>query len=160
MTILYTYFFILYTTLMRIVNRFIKSYKALSKIEAGIVLFGSEVKALRAGHADITGAYVRISGSEAYLINGKIFPYEFSRIEGYQEDRTRKLLLHKGEILALKSKLDQGKLTLVPLSIYLKNGNFKLEIALVEAKNKREKRRDRRRETIEREQSRELKNIL
>ena len=145
---------------MKIVNRFIKSYKPLEKLEAGIALIGSEVKALRAGHADITGAYVRISGSEAYLINGKIFPYEYSRVEGYQEDRSRKLLLHKSEILALKSRLDQGKFTLVPLSIYLKNDNFKLEIALVESKNKREKRRDRRRETIEREQSREIKNIL
>ena len=145
---------------MQIVNRFIKSYKPLEKLEAGIALIGSEVKALRAGHADITGAYVRISGSEAYLINGKIFPYEYSRVEGYQEDRSRKLLLHKSEILALKSRLDQGKFTLVPLSIYLKNDNFKLEIALVESKNKREKRRDRRRETIEREQSREIKNIL
>jgi SsrA-binding protein len=145
---------------MRIVNRFIKSYKPLEKAEAGIVLLGSEVKALREGHADITGAYVRISGSEAYLLNSKIFPYKFSRIEGYQEDRSRKLLLHKKEILALKSKLDQGKFTLVPLSIYIKDGNFKLEIALVENKNKREKRRDRRRETIEREQAQELKNIL
>ncbi|MBI4091919.1 MAG: SsrA-binding protein, partial [Candidatus Levybacteria bacterium] len=61
-------------------------------------------------------------------------------------------------ILALKSKLDQGKLTIVPLSIYLKDGNFKLELALVESKNKREKRRDRRQETIERVQERELRN--
>ncbi len=145
---------------MRIVNRFVKSYKPLEKLEAGIVLLGSEVKALRTGHADITGAYVRISANEAYLINSKIFPYKFSRLEGYQEDRTRKILLHKGEILALKSKLDQGKFTIVPLSIYLKSGNFKLELALVESKNKRERRRDRRRETIEREEAREIKDIL
>ncbi len=145
---------------MKIVNRFAKSFKPIEKIEAGIVLLGSEVKALRTGHADITGAYVRISGSEAYLINAKIFPYEFSRLEGYQEDRTRKLLLHKKEIIALKSKLDQGKFSLVPLSLYLKEGNFKVEIALVEGKNKREKRQDRRRETIDREQERELKNII
>lgn len=145
---------------MQIVNRFSKTFKVLEKIEAGIALLGSEVKALREGHADITGSHVRISGRQAYLINAKIFPYKFSRIEGYQEDRTRKLLLHKKEILALKSKLDQGKFTLVPLSIYLKKGNFKLEIALADAKNKREKRRDRRQETIEKEQARELKNIL
>lgn len=144
---------------MKIVNRFARSFKPLEKMEAGIVLLGSEVKALRAGHADMTGAYVRISGSEAYLINAKIFPYKFSRIESYQEDRTRKLLLHKREIIALKSKLDQGKFTIVPLSIYLKDDNFKVEIALVESKDKREKRRDRRRETIEREETRELKNL-
>lgn len=145
---------------MKLVNRFIKSYKPLEKLEAGIALLGSEVKALRAGHADITGAYVRVSGSEAYLVNGKIFPYKFSRLEGYQEDRSRKLLLHKREILALKSKMDQGKFSIVPLSLYLKDGNFKVEIALVEARNKREKRRDRRREALERAQARELKNIL
>ncbi len=145
---------------MRIVNRFIKSYKPIEKVETGIVLLGSEVKALRLGHGDITGAYVRISGSEAYLINAKIFPYEYSRVEGYQEDRSRKLLLHKSEILSLKSKLDQGKYALVPIALYIKDGNFKLEIALVENKDKREKRRDRRRETIEREQAQELKNIL
>src|SRR3989344_4474720 len=145
---------------MKIINRYAKTFKIEEKLEAGIVLLGSEVKALRAGHADISNAYVRISGPEAYLINAKIFPYKFSRIEGYQEDRTRKLLLHKKEILALKSKLDQGKFTIVPLSIYLKDGNFKLELALVESKNKREKPRDKRREAIEREQGRELKTIL
>lgn len=145
---------------MKIVNRYSKTYKVEEELEAGIVLLGSEVKALRAGHADISSAYVRISGSEAYLVNGKIFPYKFSRLERYQEDRSRKLLLHKKEILALKSKLDQGKFTIVPLSIYLKDNNFKVEIALVETKNKREKRQDKRREAIDREELRELKNIL
>lgn len=145
---------------MKIVNRYAKTYKVEEKIEAGIVLFGSEVKALREGHADITGAYVRITGSEAYLINGKIFPYKFSRIEGYQEDRSRKLLLHKKEIIALKSKMDQGKFTIVPLSMYLKDDNFKIEIALVESKTKHEKRKDKRREVIDRDQEREIKNLI
>ena len=145
---------------MKIVNRFIKGFKPVEKLEAGIALLGSEVKALRDGHADITGSYVRITGSEAYLINGKIFPYKFSRLEGYQEDRSRKLLLHKKEILALKSRMDQGRFTIVPLSIYLKDDNFKVEIALVESKNKREKRRDKRRDVLDRDQERELKTIL
>lgn len=145
---------------MKITNKYARSFKALEKIEAGIVLLGSEVKALRGGHADITGSYVRISGSEAHLINAKIFPYKFSRLEGYQEDRTRKLLLHKKEILALKSKMDQGKFIIVPLSIYLKDDNFKLEIALIEWKNKREKKKDERRKAREKEQQRELKNLI
>jgi len=145
---------------MRIANRYANTYKPLEKLEAGIALLGSEVKALREGHADISGAYVRISGSEAYLINGKIFPYKFSRIEGYQEDRSRKLLLHKSEILSLKSKMDQGKFTIIPMSIYLKDDNFKVEIALCETKNKRDKRRDKRRDTLDRAQERELKNII
>jgi SsrA-binding protein len=145
---------------MKIINRHAKSFKPLEKLEAGIVLLGSEVKAIRGGHADITGAYVKIMGSEAYLVNAKIFPYEFSRTEGYQEDRTRKLLLHKKEILFLKSRLDQGNHMVIPVSLYIKDRNFKLELVLAEGKNKREKRRDRRRETIEREEARELKNIL
>ncbi|HVZ67522.1 MAG TPA: SsrA-binding protein SmpB [Patescibacteria group bacterium] len=145
---------------MRVVNKFANTYKPLDKIEAGIALLGSEVKALREGHADITGSYIRISGLEAYLVNGKIFPYKFSRIGGYQEDRSRKLLLHKKEILALKSKMDQGKYTIIPLAIYLKDRNFKVEIALVESKDKREKRRDKRRDTMERDEAREIKNLV
>ena len=145
---------------MRITNRYAKTFKVEEKLEAGIALLGSEVKALREGHADISSAYIRISGSEAYLINSKIFPYKFSRIEGYQEDRTRKLLLHRKEILALKSKMDQGKYTIVPLSLYLKDDNFKVEVALALGKNKREKNRDRRKETIDREEEREIKNLV
>ncbi len=145
---------------MKITNRYAKTYKIEEKLEAGIALLGSEVKALREGHGDISSAYVRIAGSEAYLVNGKIFPYKFSRIEGYQEDRSRKLLLHKKEILALKNKMDQGKYTIVPLALYLKDDNFKVEIALALAKNKREKNRDKRKDALDRETDRELKNIL
>ncbi len=143
---------------MQILNRYAKSYKALEKLEAGIVLLGSEVKALRTGHADISGAYVKILGNEAYLINGKIFPYKFSRLEGYQEDRSRKLLLHKKEILALKSKLDQGKFTLIPISIYIKERNFKVDIALVEGKNKGDLRKDSKQAVLDRVAEREAKN--
>ncbi len=143
---------------MQILNRYAKNYKYLEKLEAGIVLLGSEVKALRTGHADISGAYVKILGTEAYLINGKIFPYKFSRLDGYQEDRSRKLLLHKQEIMALKSKLDQGKFTLIPLSIYLKERNFKVDIALVEGKNKGEIRKDSKQAVLDRVAEREAKN--
>lgn len=145
---------------MKITNRHAKNYKALEKIEAGIVLLGSEVKALREGHGDISSAYVKILGAESYLINAKIFPYKYSRIAGYQEDRSRKLLLHKKEILALKSKLDQGKFTIIPTSLYLNNGNFKVEIILSEGKNKRDKRKDSKRAVLDRVAERELKNSL
>ena len=143
---------------MRIDNRYAKTYKIEEKLEAGIALLGSEVKALRAGHGDISSGYVRITGLEAYLINSKIFPYKFSRVEGYMEDRSRKLLLHKKEILSLKSKMDQGKFTIIPLSIYLKDDNFKVEIALVLSKNKKEKHNDKRKDTINRDIEREMKN--
>lgn len=144
---------------MKIVNRYAKTFKVEEKLEAGIALLGSEVKALRAGHADISSAYIRITGSEAYLINAKIFPYKFSRIEGYQEDRTRKLLLHKSEIIGLKSKMDQGKFTIIPLSLYLKDDNFKVEVALALAKNKKERHGDERKKAVERDLDRELKNL-
>ena len=145
---------------MKILNRYAKTFKVEEKLEAGIALLGSEVKALRAGHGDISSSYVRITGNEAYLINSKIFPYKFSRIEGYQEDRTRKLLLHKKEILSLKSKMDQGKYTIIPFSMYIKDDNFKVEIALVLSKNKGERHKDAKKKAIERDVERELKNSL
>lgn len=135
------------------------SYKITEKFEAGIVLLGSEVKAVRQGHADLTGSYVKIIGSEAYLVNAKIFPYKFSRIENYDEARTRKLLLHKKEIIALKSRLAQGKFTLVPLSIYTKNDFIKLQIALASGKKKFEKKREMKQKDLQREAEQELKRV-
>ena len=128
------------------------------KYEAGIQLLGSEVKAIRLGHADINSAYVKLMTGEAYLINAKIFPYEYSRVEGYQEDRTRKLLLHKKEILKLKNSLDTGKYTIAPLSLYLKNGKFKLELGLAKGKKDFEKKKDSKRKAVERDREREEKN--
>jgi len=87
---------------MKIVNKkAFFDYEILERFEAGINLIGAEVKAIRLGHADLTGSFVKIIGSEAYLVNAKIFPYKFSRVEGYSEDRTRKLLLHKKELLKI-----------------------------------------------------------
>lgn len=144
---------------MKILNKQVSISKILEKIEAGIVLLGSEVKAIRLGHADINSSYVKIIGLEAYLVNAKIFPYKFSRTENYDENRTRKLLLHKKEILALKSKLDQGNFTLIPLSLYIKNGNIKLEIALGKGQKAYERRKDAKKHVMERVAQRELKNF-
>lgn len=130
------------------------------RYESGIELLGSEVKAIRQGHVNLTGAYVKLMSGQAYLINAKIFPYKYSRIEGYQEDRTRRLLLHKKELLSIKNKLDTGKFTLAPLSLYLKNGKFKLEIALAKGKKAHEVRKDAKQQAIERDHERELKNEI
>ncbi len=146
---------------MRIVNKTAPSrFNIEEKYEAGIELLGSEVKAIRLGHMDITSSYVKIISGQAYLVNGKIFPYKFSRIEGYQEDRTRKLLLHKKELLTLKNKLETGKYTLVPLSLYLKHGIFKVEVGLAKGKKDHEKDKDSKRRAIERARSREEKNVF
>ena len=129
------------------------------KYEAGIELLGSEVKAIRLGHADLASSYVKIMSGEAYLINAKIFPYQYARVEGYQEDRTRKLLLHKKELLTIKNKLDTGKFTIAPLSFYEKRGKFKLEIAVARGKKAFERRKDAKSKAIERDRQREEKNL-
>lgn len=129
------------------------------KIECGIVLQGQEVKAVKLGHADLTGSYIKLLGNEAFLINARIFPYAFARTDGYQETRTRKLLLHKNEILKLRNKLAEGKHTLVGLNMYeTKTGLIKIQVGLAKGKQKQDKRADLRRKDLIREQEQEVKN--
>jgi SsrA-binding protein len=134
-------------------------YQILEKFEAGINLYGAEVKAVRLGHADLTGSHVRIMGNEAYLINAKIFPYKYSRPENYDEERTRKLLLHKKEIIALKSKTEGQSLALVPLSIYTTKSFIKVEIALGKGKKKYDKKEAIKKKDIQREVEQEMADV-
>jgi len=115
-------------------------YKIEDSIEAGINLTGGEVKSVKAGHADLTGSFVRIIGSEAYLVNAKIFPYQKARAETIEEGRTRKLLLHKNQIISLKSRTEGANLALVPLSLYTKNGLIKVDVGIGSGKRKFEKK--------------------
>lgn len=133
-------------------------YQILERFEAGISLNGAEVKAIRLGHADLTGSFVRIIGSEAYLVNSKIFAYEYARPQGYDEKRTRKLLLHKKEIVALKSKIDGQNLTLVPVSLYNTKHIIKLEVALGKGKKQYDKRQTLKKREQEREIEQEIKS--
>ena len=143
--------------MMKITNRkAFYDYEILDRFEAGINLYGQEVKAVRLGQADITGSFVRIIGNEAYLVNAKIFPYQNARTEDYDERRTRKLLLHKSEIIALKSKTDGSNLSLVPVSLYFKHGFVKLEVALGKGKKKYEKREAIKKRDIKRHIEQEL----
>ncbi|HVF69005.1 MAG TPA: SsrA-binding protein SmpB [Xanthomonadales bacterium] len=144
---------------MKITNK--KAYfdfEVREKFEAGINLLGSEVKAIRLGHADLSGSFVKIVGAEAYLINSKIFPYEFGRPENYDPGRTRKLLMHKKEIISIKSKIEGADLTIVPVSWYTSNRLIKLEIALGKSKKKFEKRQAIKKKDLDREQEELLKN--
>ena len=142
---------------MKITNkRAFYDYEITDRFEAGINLTGAEVKAIRLDHADLTGSYVRIIGSEAYLINAKIFPYEYARPEGYQEDRTRKLLMHKKEIISLKNRSDGESLALVPISLYLKSGFIKLEVGIGKGKKKFSKKEAKKRADLDRDMEREL----
>jgi SsrA-binding protein len=109
-------------------------YEILDRIEAGIHLLGTEVKAVRLGQIDLTSSFARISGSEAYLVNAKILPYKYSRPENYEENRTRKLLLHKKEIVALKSKTEGSGLTIVPVAIYTTGTRIKVELGIARSK--------------------------
>lgn len=126
---------------MKITNkRAFFDYEIKDRVEAGINLYGAEVKAIRNGHVDLTGSHARIMGAEAYLVNAKILPYKYARPEGYNETRSRKLLLHKKEIISLKSKLDGEKLTLIPISLYQKHGYIKVELGLGKGKKQYDKR--------------------
>ncbi|MCL5439168.1 MAG: SsrA-binding protein SmpB [Patescibacteria group bacterium] len=142
---------------MKIVNkRAFFDYEILDRFEAGINLYGSEVKAIRLGHADLTGSHVRIIGSEAYLLNAKIFPYKYAQIENYDEKRTRKLLLHKNEIISLKSKMEGSNLSIVPLSLYDKHHFIKVELALARGKKKYQKKEAIKKRDLQREIEQEL----
>ncbi len=111
---------------------------------------------MREGHADLTGSFMRIIGNEAYLVNSKIYPYKFARPEGYQETRTRKLLLHKKEILALKSKMDGAGLSCVPLSMYTTGDFIKVELALGKGKKQYQKKEAIKKRDIQRDIDREI----
>lgn len=142
---------------MKIVNRRATfDYEIRERFEAGINLLGSEVKAVRLGQVDLAGSHVRIIGSEAYLLNSKIFPYKYGRPEGYDERRTRKLLLHKKEIIALKSKMEGEGLTIVPLSLYTKRGLIKAELALAKGKKKYQKKQAIKKRDIQRDIEQEM----
>ena len=142
---------------MKITNRrAFFDYQLLESFEAGINLYGHEVKSVRGGKADLAGSFVRIIGSEAYLVNAKIFPYQPGQVEDYDERRTRKLLMHKKEIISLKSKTDGANLTLVPVSMYIKHGFVKLEVALGKGKRKYEKRESIKKRDIQRNLEQEL----
>lgn len=145
---------------MRIVNRRAShDYQISERLEAGVRLTGPETKSIKTGHADLTGSFVRIIGSEAYLVNAKIFPYEYARPEDYDQRRTRKLLMHKKEIIALKSRIEGANLTLIPLSLYTKRSLVKLEIALARKKKEYEKRAVKKLKDLAREEELELSAI-
>jgi len=143
---------------MKITNRKASfDYQLLDRFEAGINLMGAEVKAVREGHVDLAGSFVRIIGGQAHLVNANIFPYKYARPETYDERRTRKLLLHKKEIISLKSKMDGSSLTIVPVSVYTTHGLIKVELALAKSKKKFEKRESIKKRDINRHIEEELK---
>jgi len=146
---------------MRIVNRKAQyDYTIVDRIEAGIALLGTEVKSLREGHGKLEGAFVRFVDGQPVLVNAEIPAYRFSRTEGYDPKRTRKVLLHKKEIVSLASKMDAGRLTLVPLVLYTIGPRIKLEIGLARGKKQYEKKEKKKREDMKRDLETEFRGKI
>ena len=126
-------------------------------VEAGIVLTGSEVKSLREGRVNLKDSFARVSRGEAFVVNVHISPYDPAHRDNHEPTRSRKLLLHRGEIDRLEGKLNQKGLTLVPLRIYFNaRGRAKLELGLGRGK----KHYDKRQTIKEREANRETARAL
>lgn len=108
--------------------------------EAGVVLTGTEVKALRAGKAQLRDSHAIVQGNEIFLLNAHISPYEQGNRFNHEPTRTRKLLLHRGEINRLIGRVREKGFTLIPLQIYFRRGKAKVEIALAKGKRLFDKR--------------------
>lgn len=115
-------------------------YKIMDTVEAGLVLMGSEVKSLRAGHASIKEGYVRFKDGELYLVNATINPYEMAGRFNHEPKRDRKVLLSKREIGRLEKQVDTKGMTLVPLKVYFKGSWAKVEIGIAAGKQTHDKR--------------------
>jgi SsrA-binding protein len=133
-------------------------YELLDKLEAGIVLTGTEVKALRAGHVQLGQAFADIRGGEMWLIGASISEYAQGNVSNHVTDRDRKLLLKRSEIDAYNAKVREKGLTLVPTKLYFKDGKVKLEVALGRGKDKGDKRRSIADRDAKRQLERELKS--
>ena len=143
---------------MEILNRKARfNYEIIDTIECGIVLKGTEIKSIRAGKANIKDSYGIIKNNEVYILNMHISPYENGGVFNHDETRTRKLLLHKNQILKLKNKLELDGFTLVPLKLYFVNGRAKIERGLCRGKKIYDKRESSKKRDIERELKKQYK---
>jgi SsrA-binding protein len=127
------------------------NYEILEKAEAGVRLLGSEVKSIREGGFNFRDAYVEFKGGELFLVGARIGPYSHGNLQNHAEDRARKLLLHKREILKLGGRATEKGLTIMPLRAYFKGSRVKLEIGLARGKQAHDKRETIKRKDIERD---------
>lgn len=132
-------------------------YEIMQAFEAGIVLTGTEVKALRQNNANLVDSYALVKNGEVWLTGAHIGTYEQGNINNHEPTRTRKLLLTKKEIRKLISKTTEKGLTLIPLKLYFKNGKVKVEIALAKGKKVYDKREDIAKRDLQREQERKIR---
>lgn len=129
----------------------------LETYEAGLVLQGSEIKSIRAGQISLAQAYISIDGSQAWLLNAHIAPYDQASHFNHDPLRQRKLLLHRSEIRKMWENVRQKGTTIIPLRVYLKDGRAKIEIAVAKGKKLYDKRADIAKRDVERELERQYK---
>lgn len=126
-------------------------YFVLDKLEAGVVLLGTEVKSIREGRINLKDSYAVVKDGEPFLINCHISPYSHGNRENHDPTRARKLLLHRKEIRKLIGKTQEKGLTLIPLRVYLTRGRVKIELGVARGKKDYDKRETERRKEVDRE---------
>jgi SsrA-binding protein len=131
-------------------------YELLDRVEAGIVLTGTEVKSLREGRVTLAQAYADVRDGEVWLIGADIAEYGHGNLANHEPGRDRKLLLKRAEIASLVGKVREKGQTLVPTRLYFKDGKVKVELALARGKEKGDKRRT----LVERDAKRDIERAL
>lgn len=145
---------------MEILNRKVNfDYEIIDTFETGIVLTGTEIKSIRLGKCNLKDSYAIIKNNEIFILNMHISHYEQGNRFNHDETRTRKLLMHKKEILKLRDKLEIEGFTLVPIKLYFKGSKAKLLIGLAKGKKNYDKRETIKKKDIERQIAKELKAI-
>ena len=139
-------------------SRVLRDFFVDERFEAGIQLRGTEVKSVRAGRAQISEAFGRVERGEAWLLNAHIDPYEFGNLNNHDARRSRKLLLHRRQILKIAERLQVGGRALVPLRMYFKDALVKVELGLCTGKKLFDRREDLRKKVQMREVEKALKH--
>ena len=135
-------------------------YHILNKYEAGIVLHGSEVKALREGKATVKESYIRFNGNELYIVGMHIGEYSNAGYAAHSAVHDRKLLMHRRELTKIKKTIDEKGKTLIPLSLYFKNKRVKVEFGLAQGKKIFDKRKTKMDKDVKRQLDREMKGRI
>jgi len=131
-------------------------YQLFDTYEAGIELRGTEIKSIRARQVSLSEAYIRTNGRQAWLVSAHIAPYDQASVFNHEPDRDRRLLLHKKEIKALWDGVRLKGMTIIPISLYLRDGLAKVEIALVKGKRQYDKRQSIKKRDMARDVNREI----
>jgi SsrA-binding protein len=131
-------------------------YFLLEHFEAGIALQGSEIKSIRAGQISLSEAYIRVEEREAWLMNAHIAPYDPASRNNHDPKRERRLLLHHKQIREMWDAVRQKGVTVIPVTVYLKEGRAKLDIAIAKGKKLYDKRSEIAKRDVEREMERQM----